>query len=315
MPLSGIDDAWPTRIPQGWQQFPDGSIGPPNPVGSDWNAPYRGAPGVPDWLRQLIPSPGANIPYGPGAAGIGLGGHMPTAGAVAGYSQATPGAPSMGFPAQGGPDIFPPQNSPIPNYKSVGPFTGGTSTENAPPGDSYWNPRNWFRGGQAFTPGQPMGPEVTGGGGGFNPLSALGGGNPYWRGLIAGGGVLSPTPAETGELPLSLSGARPMHPPSTGAMPPSDLDGGHPDVVSYPHMPWPPGAPATPPGNPSATPRPATPYPPRRPKNLGVTPAPAAAPSSSNKWFGLYQPQVPGSGQGGPLSRSPIYTTLNLFGR
>ena len=77
-----------------------------------------------------------------------------------------------------------------------------------------------------------------------------------------------------------------------------------------------------PPGQPSDTPRPGgssgptgAPYPPRRPKNLGGTPtAPAGAPSG-NPRFGTVQYQVPGSGQGGPLSRSPIYTALNLFGR
>ena len=48
-------------------------------------------------------------------------------------------------------------------------------------------------------------PRIPGGiaektAGGFNPLSLLGGGNPYWRGAIAAGGVLTPTPAETGEF-------------------------------------------------------------------------------------------------------------------
>lgn len=40
-PPPQIDQAWRTRIPQGWMQFADGSIGPPNQVGSDWNAPFR----------------------------------------------------------------------------------------------------------------------------------------------------------------------------------------------------------------------------------------------------------------------------------
>jgi hypothetical protein len=316
MPLSGIDDAWPSRLPPGWTQLPDGSYGPSS--------------AVPDWLKQLIPAPGAAQPYGPGGApmnGAGPGGEMP-GGGLLGYNAITPGAPSMGYPAQAGPQIFPPQNSTIPPGKSVGPFTGGTSTEG-----EWYDPRSWFKG------GQPL-PEA---GGGFNPLSFFARGNPYARAAIAAGGVLSPTPAETGELPLSLSGARPEHPHSTGAMP---------NPATYPHMPWP-GSPAaqgrggvgsdanypvmgaggfpttysapgqqpagpTPSGSPSATPRPGgpsgpgAPMPLRRPKNLsGASPASAAAPVG-NPRFGTFQYQVPGSG--GPLSRSPIYTSLNLFG-
>jgi len=80
-----------------------------------------------------------------------------------------------------------------------------------------------------------------------------------------------------------------------------------------------------PPGQPSDTPRPGgigsdavagrtasqrPPLPPRRPTNPTASSAP-----SGNPRFGTVQYQVPGSGQGGPLSRSPIYTALNLFGR
>lgn len=299
--LTGSDWNSPYRMPQGWTTLPDGSVGPSS--------------SLPDWLKQLIPSPGAATPNAPGTQGLpggGPGGGYVPGGGVMGLPTSTPGAPSMGFPAQGGPQVMGPQNSRIPNYKSVGPFTGGTSTEG-----SYWDPRNWFRANPSatFQQGQPMGPDVTGAGG-FNPLSVLGGGNPAWRAAIAAGGVMSPTPADTGELPLSMSGARPMHPASTGAMP------GFQGPPSRPYTPTPQYAPAIPPsrptdtptGTPSATPRP-TPYPPKRPKNLGAAPsAPTAAVPTSNPRFGLYQPQVPGSGQGGPLSRSPIYTTLNLFG-
>lgn len=66
--------------------------------------------------------------------------------------------------------------------------------------------------------------------GGFNPLSLLGGGNPYWRGAIAAGGVLTPTPAETGEFNPAMITGRPDAPlplhmphrpvtPTPGAMP------------------------------------------------------------------------------------------------
>jgi hypothetical protein len=54
-------------------------------------------------LASVRPAWGADNSYGPGAAGIGLGGHMPVAGLVAGYTQATPGGPSMGFPAMTNP--------------------------------------------------------------------------------------------------------------------------------------------------------------------------------------------------------------------
>jgi hypothetical protein len=281
---TGFDWNSQFRMPQGWTTLPDGSVGPSS--------------SLPDWLKQLIPSPGAATPNAPGLpSGAGPQGLMP-GGGVMGRQAATPGAPSMGFPAQAG-------------------------------------------------------------GGATSILSALAGGNPYARAMIAAGGVMTPSPAETGELPLSMSGARPMHPASTGAMPgPQPMQPGADGINPYaaaaaanppqggpyvgsgapapfrppsrPYTPTPNPGPMdpsiiarqspsaamanAPPGNPSDTPRPGgTPYPPRRPKNLGA--APAAAPSSSgNKNFGLYQPQVPGSGQGGPLSRSPIYSTLNLFG-
>ena len=315
MPLtSGIDDAWPTRLPQGWTQLPDGSYGPSS--------------ALPDWLKQLIPSPGAGTPYGPSGYPDNLPArpYGPPGGGVMGMPGATPGGPSMGFPAQGGPQIFPPQNSTIPPNKSVGPFTGGTSTEG-----SYYDPRNWFKANPnaTFEQGQPMGPDVTGGGG-VNPLSFLARGNPAWRAAMAAGGVMTPSPADTGELPLSLSGARPMHPSSTGAMP-SFPNGGRQGIGSDANFPVmgaggfpttyaPPGQQSAattmanaPRGQPSATPRPGgpsgpgAPLPPRRPPPATVARTPAKPP------FGTFQYQVPGSGVG-PLSRSPIYTALNLFG-
>ena len=49
----------------------------------------------------------------------------PATGAPPGVSLSGPGGHAA---AAAGPDIFPPQNSTIPNYKSVGPFTGGSAT-------------------------------------------------------------------------------------------------------------------------------------------------------------------------------------------
>jgi hypothetical protein len=100
-----------------------------------------------------------------------------------------------------GPDIIPPNNSTIPPNKSVGPFTGGTSTDNA------WDPRTWFGG------NQPLPPESAGG---FNPLSILGQGNPYWRGAIAAGGVLQPTPTANDAAPTNMWNQRPS---GVGGMP------------------------------------------------------------------------------------------------
>ena len=178
----------------------------------------------------------------------------------------------MGYPAQGGPQIFPPRNSTIPPMKSVGPFTGGTSTE----GD-WADPRTWFKGGQPLD-------AAAAGGSGFNPLSFFARGNPYARAAIAAGGVLSPTPADTGELPLSLSGARPEHPHSTGAMPagmaaepnfvrPDAPMGGVHGLPAQPYtpMPWRGPIADAPAGNPSATPRPGGTG--RRPATVAQAPA------------------------------------------
>jgi len=296
MPLTGYDWNSPYRMPQGWTTMPDGSVGP----SSD----------LPDWLKQLVPSPGASVPNAPGGPGQGL---MP-GGGVMNYQGATPGGPSMGFPAQGGPQVMGPQNSPIPPHKQVGAWT---------------NP---------FTDGKTIDPaEFGGSGGGLQSiLSMFGGGNPYARAAIAAGGMLQPTPADTGELPLSRSGARPMHPSSTGAMPGPmpGADGVNPyaaaanaraPMPSRPYSPTPENYPSWPTvgaqgsspgdiprGTPSDTPRPSSPMPPKRPKNLGAAPPRAAAsPSSSdNPLFGQVQYQV--SGNRGPLSNNPIYSTLNL---
>lgn len=269
MPVTDLGSDWnsPYRLPQGWTPYPDGSVGPSS--------------GLPDWLRQLIPSPGAATPNAPGlpGGGVGPGGAYMPGGGVMGRQAATPGAPSMGFPAQGGP---------------------------------------------TFQAGQPMGPDVTGGGG--NPLAFLGGNiNPYARAAIAGAGVMAPTPtAANDQAPTNAWFQRPS---GVGGMPGPQVTNPQPNYDPLSSIAVSPTyAPATPPsrptdgpqGTPSDTPRPGDPpLPPKRPKNLGMGQSPTASvppTSTGNPRFGLYQPQVPGSGQGGPLSRSPIYTTLNLFG-
>jgi hypothetical protein len=311
MPLTGIDDAWQTRIPQGWQQFADGTIGPPNQVGSDWNAAYRGAPGgaaIPDWLRQLIPSPGASVPNAPSLPGGGVGprgAYMPGSG-VMGLPAATPGAPSMGFPAQGGPPTIDPsqfQGGGMPGFLgggNINPYARAAIAaagimQPTPTANDQAPTNAWFQrpSGVGGTPGpQVTNPMTQPGADGINPYAAAAAANPPQGGPYVGSGA----PAPDFRGPPS----RPYTPtPNPGPMDPS--------IIAHMN--------AAPQGTPSDTPRPGGS--PRPQKNLGMGQSPTASvppTSTGNPRFGLYQPQVPGSGQGGPLSRSPIYTTLNLFG-
>ena len=269
--MTGSDWNSPYRMPPGWTTLPDGSVGPSS--------------GLPDWLKQLIPSPGASVPNAPGGAvgpySGGPRGLMPGGGAL-GYQGATPGAPSMGFPAQAG----------------------------APP---------------TFQQGQPMnGPGGPAAGGGFNPLAMLGNMNPYARAAIAGAAVMQPTPtASDDQAPTNLWNQRPSGvggmPGPQVTNPPQPQ---HPSTMRYPSWstPGPGGSSGTanqPQGSPSNTPPPGAgpadpPLPPRRPKNLGGQGQAASAPAAiaANPRFGTVQYQV-GSGRG-PLSTNPIYTTLNL---
>ena len=104
--------------------------------------------------------------------------------------------------------------------------------------------------------------------------------------------------------------------PALAMMPPRTPT---PDNRTYPSWPTPgpggsSGTAATvanaPPGNPSATPRSARPV---TPTPATAYPTRSAAAPTSNPRFGTVQYQVPNS-SGGPLSRNPIYTSLNLFG-
>jgi hypothetical protein len=152
-----------------------------------------------------------------------------------------------------GPEIFPPNYRPIRPGASVGPFTGGYSTENmggddanwrdpvwkasehmteGPTGGSNFDPRNWFKPGPAFKPGEPIG--GAGGGGGFFPSVPL----PWWaRGaLIGASGAIGATPAETGEFtPAEPNFVRPDAPMGgvhglPAAPKPADDGGGKPPV-------------------------------------------------------------------------------------
>ena len=275
--MTGSDWNSPYRMPPGWTTLPDGSIGPSS--------------GLPDWLRQLIPSPGASVPNAPGGAvgpySGGPQGLMPGDG-VLGRQGATPGAPSMGFPAQAGASTL----------QQGQPMNG------------------------------PGGPAA---GGGFNPLAMLGNMNPYARAAIAGAGVMQPTPtASDDQAPTNLWMQRPSGvggmPGPQVTNPGQPHRPYSPTPQNYPSWSTPgPGgssgtAGPTPTGSPSDTPTPggssassgSSPLPPRRPKNLGGQgQAPSAPAAIANPRFGTAQYQVPGSGRG-PLSSNPIYTTLNL---
>jgi hypothetical protein len=256
----------PDDTPEGWIQFPDGSIGPPNSVGSDWNAPYRIQNGI------NPPSPSAL-----GRPNIG---------------------PGMGYPAAGispqgtslnttGPEIFPPNQRPINPTRQVGPFTGGTSTENA------WDPRNWFKAdpNATFKAGSPMNkPGGPAAGGSFpNITSLLGGGNPLWKGTIAAGGVLTPTPAETGEFtPAEPNFVRPDAP----------RGGGLPAPAAAPAATINPNTDTSPYAQPS---RPVTPYPTplHTPGAIAPTPGPingrinpASVNLGNNPWITASRPNM-----------------------
>ena len=77
--------------------------------------------------------------------------------------------------------------------------------------------------------------------GALNPFGFLGGGNPYWRGAIAAGGVLSPTQTANDAAPTDKWFQKPS---GVGGMPgpqvtnPPQPD--HPSTMRYPSWPTPP---------------------------------------------------------------------------
>jgi hypothetical protein len=294
MPVTDFGSDWnsPYRLPQGWTPYPDGSVGPSS--------------GLPDWLRQLIPYPGAATPNAPGlpGGGVGPGGAYMPGGGVMGRQAVTPGAPSMGFPAQGGPPTIDPsqfQGGGMPGFLgggNINPYAraaiAAAGVMQPTPTANDQAPTNaWFQ--RPSGAGGMPGPQVTNpmtqpGADGINPYAAAAAANPPQGGPYVGSGA-----------PPDFRGppSRPYTPtPNPGPMDPS--------IIAHMN--------AAPQGTPSDTPRPGGS--PRPQKNLGMGQSPTASvpPTSTGNPFGLYQPQVPGSGQGGPLSRSPIYTTLNLFG-
>ena len=125
----------------------------------------------------------------------------PASGPPPGISLSGPG----GAAAPTGPDVVPPTNSTIPTGKMPVPRTGNPFT------DAHINPAT----------GQPE--MLTGPGGvvektrgALNPFGFLGGSNPYWRGAIAAGGALTPTPTANDAAPTNLWFQRPS---GVGGMP------------------------------------------------------------------------------------------------
>ena len=166
------------------------------------------------------------------------------------------------LPGQFGPGGF--RASPKLTAPASGPPPGMSL---AAPG-SNWDPRNWFKAdpNATFEAGKPMG-EIAAGG--AVPSILGGGGNPYWRGAIAAGGVLTPTPAETGEFNPAMITGRPDAP-----LP-----------LHMPHRPVTPTPGAAPMPARPVTPTPSTAYPApaatRQRPNLGAYGAPPAAVANS----------------------------------
>jgi hypothetical protein len=266
--------------------------------------PYGGDGGS-NWLQSLLASYGAGQPNDPRqnpsltpTAGMPGGGLM-------GMPAATPGGPSMGYPAMGQPSAQPPPaaaqgqppGSPMFQFGGVHP---GNILQSHPPGSASLGPVFNASGSPGGPGAGPGGPGTAGNDGGFN--------NPY---MAAAGATAPQQPGPMDPSIMARQSAMQPNYPSWATPGPAGSSGTAHAAVTMANAP---------PGQPSATPRPARPYsatpasayaplPPPRPKDLGV--AGSVAPSR-NKNFGTVQYQVPGGG--GPLSRNPIYTALNLFG-
>jgi hypothetical protein len=267
------------NIPPGFEVKPDGTIGPvgPNPVGSDWNAPYRQQPVPPGGTPNVGGTPtGALAPavdLAPSPLGTSLTSTPPDTGAS---------GPGFGVP-------------------HVDPATGQPEMLTGPGSIVDRNTR-----------------------GAFNPFGFVGRGNPYWRGAIAAGGALTPTPTASDTAPTNAWFQRPS---GVGGAPGPQVTNppqpAHPSTMRYPMWPTPPvpaaassipigGGPGNvmeaPTGTPSATPRRINP----KSVNLGTgTPgvtAPVAAPANS-PFIGIDRPNS------GPNERnrgSPQATALDL---
>lgn len=270
----------------------------------------------PDWLQQFLAGHqagqafGASQPYAPGGApgpySGGPQGLMP-GGGLLNRQQMTLGAPSMGYPAMTGPQGMAQAQGPqqAPQGAQGGPSPLGFSLTSNPIA-------NWLKNNVSI--GAPnlanaINPDA------FHDYAVA----KQKLGALFGGGGAQASPASTTTAPPAP--ARPVTP-----TPSSAYGGAQAQNMPYPGMVDPNGVYA--PQGAASSGGANAPLPPRRPSFTGKPPgagAPQGNPSQTppakgqtpnlgnyGKRFGTVQYQVPGSG--GPLSRSPIYTTLNLFG-
>ena len=192
-------------------------------------------------------------------AAVNLGGYDPNTGWPPDDSTGVNWDPDVDIPGQfgkggfyGAPRLTAPASGPPPGVSLSGP--GGTPT-NAAGMSPHIDPAT----------GQPE--MLTGPGGvvektrgALNPFGFLGGSNPYWRGAITAGGVLSPTPTASNDtISPEMAGARPEYPhtptpqnypmwptpPAPAASPNIPIGGGPGNVMQAPT-----GTPAAPPPRP-----------------------------------------------------------------
>jgi len=274
---------------------------------------FDGSAGWGSWLQSLLANQGANQPYGPGAAGIGLGGHLPTWGAVAGYSQATPGAPSMGYPAvgqaAGRPSVAPGTQQPAPSapWFQFGGFHPENILQSHPPGSASLG---HFPVNSALPPGAADSLPLAFG----NPTL-----NDYNNWLQSQMASAQPAPAPApAAAPTSPGGAQ------MGMPFPQDL-GPAARNMPYPGQTDPRGYYAPPPG-PLAANQPTQATGPIDPsiiarRKMAASPAatstapPSAAPSQSPLFTPVQRPNMPAAGYRGG---DPMMSALNLarlFGR
>jgi hypothetical protein len=243
--------------------------------------PYGGNGGS-DWLQSLLANYGAGQPYGPSGYPDNLPPrpYGPPGSALLGYQGATPGGPSMGYPAMGQLSPQAPAQAP-----SLGQFSNFLASQTAAPDYGPGSQRAALN--QTLNPtGSPQAyppwptPPAPGAGGIDTPAPA--------PGPLAGGGIGSDA-----NFPVMGAGGFPTTYAAPGQQPPA-LSAS----TAATHA-------NAPPGNPSATPRPA-----RRGGASGA--APAAAASASNPRF----VQLDQGQNMDPTSRNrgPQMTALNLAG-
>ena len=271
--MPGIDDAWPTRLPPGWQTFPDGSIGPPNapsPIDSAWPTRLPGS--------SYGPPPGTSL-SGPG------GGPASAAGGAPPYTDGLSVRPQVanpygaGMPRGTGPDIMSPSNQPLRPGMSPTVRNGPGAYTDA---DILGEAGNAARG--IVSKALPWAGRVLG------PLGAYFG---------------STTPAETGEAPTNLPQQRPSYAGPTPAPAPAPIEPYGPTRVNAPIEPYGPTRTA---GPPIGSPAPAVPPPRPRP-----VPAVVAQRPNLGNYTTIPQPNIARTGNvRGGIAAAPDMGVVDL---